>query len=81
MLCDPALSRSSELSRFDCNLWPQLRHTGWTACAGGHYSAYQDLPWINELAAWLRDAAQQYPGVKFAGICFGCQILARGEDA
>ena len=49
-----------------------------TLPAGGHYSAYQDLPWIAELAAWLDAAVRGHPGVRFLGICFGCQVLARG---
>jgi GMP synthase-like glutamine amidotransferase len=50
-----------------------------TLAAGGHYSAYEDREWIRELAEWLAAAVQAHPEVKFLGICFGCQILARGE--
>ena len=47
---------------------------GWLL-TGSRYSAYDDLPWIATLEAFLRDAyAADMPIV---GICFGHQILAQ----
>eukprot|EP00887_Chlorella_sp_A99_P001014 scaffold5.g1014.t1 len=39
-------------------------------------SQYTELAWIRELGAWLRRAVEWHPGVRFLGICFGCQVMA-----
>lgn len=54
-------------------------HCARSLLKGGHYSAYEDRQWIQDLAAWLGRAVRQHPGVRYLGVCFGCQILARGK--
>lgn len=42
---------------------------------GSHYSAYEDLPWIDRLVAWLHDfviGAQH--DTKIVAVCFGSQV-------
>ncbi|KAJ7103716.1 class I glutamine amidotransferase-like protein [Mycena epipterygia] len=46
---------------------------------GSKASAYEDVPWINELVAFVARAAQK-PELKIVGICFGHQILARALE-
>lgn len=41
---------------------------------GSKNSVYDDLPWIRQLAAFLREALQK--GAKVVGICFGHQLIA-----
>jgi GMP synthase-like glutamine amidotransferase len=43
---------------------------------GSHYSAYQDLPWINELESALR-AYMQCSQVRIIACCFGHQLLCK----
>lgn len=43
-------------------------------CTGSRRSAYDDRPWIHDLARFVRDVAAA--GVPFVGICFGHQMLA-----
>lgn len=38
-------------------------------------SAYEPLPWIEELQSWIRKAVSQ--GVFLVGICFGHQLIAK----
>ena len=47
---------------------------GWV-CTGSRHSAYDDLPWIADLQAFIRDVAAA--GRPFVGICFGHQVLAQ----
>ena len=42
---------------------------------GCMFSAYDPLPWIEELQAWTREAVAR--GVFLVGICFGHQVIAR----
>ncbi len=51
----------------------------WSECdayviTGSKHGAYDDLPWIHALMAWIRraDAAR----IPLAGICFGHQVIA-----
>jgi GMP synthase-like glutamine amidotransferase len=47
---------------------------GWI-CTGSRHSAYDDLPWIAGLQAFIRDIAAS--GRPYVGICFGHQVLAQ----
>lgn len=47
---------------------------GWII-SGSKYGAYEDLPWIPPLEAFLRDCLADH--VPVAGFCFGHQILAQ----
>ena len=47
---------------------------GWV-CTGSRHSAYDDLPWIADLEAFIRDVAAA--GRPFVGVCFGHQVLAQ----
>lgn len=40
-------------------------------------SAHEDLEWINKLAEFIKRVAQEKPQIKFIGLCFGHQIIAR----
>ena len=42
--------------------------------SGSHYSAYEELPWIQQLCSWVQGFAQQQRKAKLLGICFGCQV-------
>lgn len=42
---------------------------------GSRHDAYSDIPWIQALRAWIRQAHDA--GVKLAGICFGHQVIAQ----
>ncbi|GAB4817049.1 hypothetical protein N2152v2_004095 [Parachlorella kessleri] len=78
--CEDAEKWKGHQQCFDHEL-PQLDTLGKFAAVfitGGHYSAYEDRAWISGLAEWLGLAVKGHPEVKFLGICFGCQILARG---
>ncbi|KAF9481783.1 class I glutamine amidotransferase-like protein, partial [Pholiota conissans] len=44
---------------------------------GSAANAYDDIPWINALVAYIKRVAEQYPRVRIVGICFGHQIVAR----
>ena len=44
---------------------------------GSMYDAHGDTPWVLELLQLLRKLWQTRPGIKFAGVCFGHQILNR----
>ncbi len=46
---------------------------GWLI-TGSRHSVYDDLPWIGELAAFVRKVVET--GGKVVGICFGHQLLA-----
>lgn len=42
---------------------------------GSHYSAYEDLLWIDKLVVWLRDfVLETEHGTKIVAVCFGCQV-------
>lgn len=47
---------------------------GWLI-TGSKYGAYDDLPWIARLEAFIRDAVAA--GVPLVGVCFGHQIIAQ----
>ncbi len=42
-------------------------------CTGSRYSVYQDIPWIYELAEFIRDLDREQ--LKFIGVCFGHQMI------
>lgn len=42
-------------------------------CTGSSYSVYQDIPWIHELAEFIRDLDREQ--IKFVGVCFGHQMI------
>ncbi|KAJ5297782.1 hypothetical protein PENANT_c012G03928 [Penicillium antarcticum] len=44
---------------------------------GSASSAYEDLPWIHELQAFIQIVHADYPHVKIFGSCFGHQIIAQ----
>lgn len=44
---------------------------------GSASSAYEDLPWIHELQAFIQSVHADYPHVKIFGSCFGHQIIAQ----
>lgn len=44
---------------------------------GSTYDAHGDDAWIAALLALLRELWQTRPGMRFAGVCFGHQLLAR----
>ena len=46
---------------------------GWLA-TGSRHSVYDDLPWIGEACAFVRDVRDAE--VPFVGVCFGHQLLA-----
>jgi GMP synthase-like glutamine amidotransferase len=50
----------------ECDAW---------VCTGSRHSAYDDLPWIADLEAFIRDVAAA--GRPFVGVCFGHQVLAQ----
>lgn len=42
---------------------------------GSHYSAYDDLPWLHNLVAWLHDFVIGPPcATKIVAVCFGSQV-------
>ncbi|KAL2069442.1 hypothetical protein VTL71DRAFT_14121 [Oculimacula yallundae] len=43
---------------------------------GSASSAYDDVPWIHSLTAFVRDTYNNFPHLKIFGSCFGHQILA-----
>ncbi|CAL8462667.1 g2200 [Coccomyxa elongata] len=45
--------------------------------SGSHYSAYEDVPWINDLVTWLRDFVERQHSTRIVAVCFGSQVLAR----
>lgn len=45
---------------------------------GSHYSAYEDLLWLNNLVAWLHDFVIGAPcATKIVAVCFGSQVTFR----
>lgn len=45
--------------------------------SGSHYSAYSELQWIADLAAWLRAFLQeQEHDTRIVSVCFGSQVTA-----
>ncbi|UZJ55045.1 hypothetical protein CBS101457_004365 [Exobasidium rhododendri] len=44
---------------------------------GSSASAYVDVPWINELVAYVKHVSDEHPLIRIMGICFGHQIVAR----
>jgi GMP synthase-like glutamine amidotransferase len=44
---------------------------------GSMYDAHGDEPWVRTLVELLRDLWKRRPDIKFSGVCFGHQVLAR----
>lgn len=44
---------------------------------GSASSAYEDVPWINQLVEYTAWIGSEKPQIKLIGICFGHQIIAR----
>lgn len=42
-------------------------------CTGSSYSAYEDIPWIHQLADFIRELDRHQK--KFVGVCFGHQMI------
>jgi GMP synthase-like glutamine amidotransferase len=45
--------------------------------SGSANSAYDDLPWIHKLDAYIRDVYTRHPRVKIFGSCFGHQLVCQ----
>jgi GMP synthase-like glutamine amidotransferase len=45
--------------------------------SGSANSAYDDLPWIHKLDAYVRDIYTHHPHIKIFGSCFGHQIICQ----
>jgi GMP synthase-like glutamine amidotransferase len=45
--------------------------------SGSANSAYDDLPWIHKLDAYVRDVYTHHPHIKIFGSCFGHQIICQ----
>lgn len=45
--------------------------------SGSANSAYDDIPWIRTLEAYIREVYFHYPSVKIFGSCFGHQIMCQ----
>ncbi|MDA0195478.1 MAG: amidotransferase [Bacteroidetes bacterium] len=43
-------------------------------CTGSRYSVYDDIPWIQKLANFVKDI--YHSGTLFVGVCFGHQMMA-----
>ena len=44
---------------------------------GSHYSAYEDLPWISNLVAWLHSFVMGAScATKIVAVCFGSQVIS-----
>ena len=43
--------------------------------SGSRHGAYEQLPWIEELLAWTREAVQRK--ARLLGVCFGHQVIAQ----
>lgn len=42
---------------------------------GSHYSAYEPLPWIDQLRSWIKSfIACKEQTAKMVAVCFGCQV-------
>ena len=49
--------------------------------SGSHYSAYEDLPWIADLAAWLRAFLTEGDHeTRIVAVCFGGQVLCSASS-
>ena len=56
------------------NLATANRYTG-IFISGSHYSAYQELQWIADLAAWLHAfLTETEHDTRIVAVCFGSQV-------
>ncbi|KAJ1970478.1 hypothetical protein H4R34_006047, partial [Dimargaris verticillata] len=44
---------------------------------GSKADCYRDLPWIERLVHYVHDTATEHPTLKWLGVCFGHQVIAR----
>lgn len=56
------------LSNDECSTW---------IITGSSKSAYDDVPWVQQLQNWIREFDQRKSAQKLVGICFGHQIIAQ----
>jgi GMP synthase-like glutamine amidotransferase len=47
--------------------------------SGSRHGAYEQLPWIDSLLAWTRDAVEARQ--RLLGVCFGHQVRSRAAAA
>ncbi|KZS91536.1 glutamine amidotransferase class-I, partial [Sistotremastrum niveocremeum HHB9708] len=57
--------------------YPDLNEYDGVIITGSSASAYDPLPWISKLVAFMSDCVQSHPRITIVGICFGHQIMAR----
>jgi GMP synthase-like glutamine amidotransferase len=62
-------------SALDGELPEDLRECDAWLITGSRHDAYSDIPWIQALRAWIRQAHDA--DVKLAGVCFGHQVIAQ----
>lgn len=41
---------------------------------GSHFSAYEELAWIDSLMTWLHNFLQREHSTRIVAVCFGCQV-------
>ncbi|MFQ1955417.1 glutamine amidotransferase-related protein [Aeromonas veronii] len=62
-------------SALDGDLPEDLHECDAWLITGSRHDAYSDIPWIQALRAWIRQAHDA--DVKLAGVCFGHQVIAQ----
>ncbi|MFM4957405.1 glutamine amidotransferase [Aeromonas veronii] len=62
-------------SALDGELPEELHECDAWLITGSRHDAYSDIPWIQALRAWIRQAHDA--DVKLAGVCFGHQVIAQ----
>jgi len=57
--------------------YPNLDDYDGIVITGSSASAYERIPWIEKLVAFMSSAIKSYPHINVIAICFGHQIVAR----
>ncbi|KAG0268870.1 hypothetical protein DFQ27_005465 [Actinomortierella ambigua] len=73
-----------ELTGFDARegVYPELiQDFDLVLISGSASDAYDNIPWINQLVEYVRTTTADPSCPKFAGICFGHQIIGRAFNA